>query len=117
MDIKINVTIDIGKTVSHLKNAADKAVFPAAKKALSDSDYYCKQDHGTLISSHVHSKIEKGILCWKTPYAKLQYYLDAAKTDINPNARKMWAHYAESVHGKDWNEVYQKAFREYAKEE
>lgn len=51
------------------------------------------------------------------PYAKLQYYLDAAKTDINPNARKMWAHYAESVHGKKWNEVYQAAFRKYAKEE
>lgn len=58
-------------------------------QALKDCNYYCKQDQDGLInSSIVHSDLENGVLIWKTPYARKQYYLDSACKDKNPNAKK-----------------------------
>ncbi len=117
MDIKVTVKLKRNDVEERLKSAAEKAVFAASEQALEDSNYYCKQDQSTLISSsQTHSEPEKGILHWKTPYARMQYYLDAARKDVNPNARKMWAHYAHSVHGKEWQSIFENAFRKFAKE-
>lgn len=48
--------------------------------------------------------------------ARRQYYLNSVRRDINPNARKMWAHYAASIHGNDWLKAMQQLFSRYAKE-
>lgn len=113
----VKITLDIAKATARLENAAEKSVFVVTEQALADCNQYCKQDQGGLIdSSLTHSEPEKGIMRWKTPYARLQYYLDAVRKDINKFARKMWAHHAASVHGTEWLEMMQAAFSKFSKE-
>lgn len=117
MDIQVTVRLDVSAVEERLRNAAEQAVAITTQQALSDCNKYCKQDQDTLISSSLtHSEPEKGILRWRTPYARMQYFLDAARKDKNPHARKMWAHYAHSVHGKDWEAVFKSAFQRFSRE-
>lgn len=84
-------------------------IFAMSEQALKDSNFYCKEDQGTLIdSSHIFSHPEDGELAWVTPYAKKQYYLEGASKDTNPNAQMMWFHKAKDVHGEEWRAVYAK---------
>ncbi|MFI3206488.1 MAG: minor capsid protein [Clostridia bacterium] len=109
-------TFDKDKVVTRLVGASEKAIFITSEQALKDCNVYCKEDQEGLINSSLTaSEPEKGLLIWNEPYAKKQYYLDSTNTDKNPKARKMWAHYAKSVHGKEWLETMQKAFKEKAK--
>ncbi len=117
--------------MSKVEAADEKATFIMAQQALKDCNKYCKKDQSGLInSSLIHTCMEssmtsmdaetkkvvskspgsdlpKGRLIWKTPYARKQYYLDAANKTLNKNARKMWAHYAAKKHKKDWKAVYE----------
>ncbi len=116
MDVKFSVNLNVAAMEERLNQAVEKAVFVTSEAALKDCNYYCKQDQEGLIgSSETLSEPEKGVLRWHTPYARRQYYLDAARKDKNPNARKMWAHHAASVHGNEWLLRMQKAFSQYAK--
>lgn len=111
-DVKVNITFNKNATLEKLMGQHKKAQFAMSNQALEDSNYYCKQDQSTLISSSlVHSDFENGVLRWQTPYARKQYYLDSARTDINPNAQKMWAHKAASEHQDEWLLIYDKVFK------
>jgi hypothetical protein len=81
-----------------------------SSEVLNDCNQYCKEDTGMLIaSSYIHSKLEEGKLIWQTPYARRQYYkIRTAHTDVNPQARWKWAHFAKSVHHKQWARQAQK---------
>lgn len=117
MNVTVKIKIDTAKVKSRISAAKKKAMFDTAQQALKDCNYYCKEDQDGLINSSLtDSDFENGKLCWNTVYARKQYYLDAVRKDINPNARKMWAHHAESVHGKDWLAVFEAALRKYLKE-
>ena len=117
MNVEISVSMNISVVEERLKASADRALTIVTEQALKDCNYYCKQDQSGLInSSLIHSEPQKGLMRWKTPYARRQYYLNSVRRDINPNARKMWAHYAESIHGNDWLKAMQQLFSRYAKE-
>jgi len=109
--------INIGLTTEKIAQATRKAVHITTQQALKDCNYYCKQDTSVLInSSIIHSDFEKGIIKWQTPYAKKQYYLKRTLTEKNPQARWMWAHYAKSVHKKEWFKMFEKACKRFANE-
>lgn len=115
----VTITLNMAAVKERLQEAAQRAVADTAKAALEDCNNYCKQDQGQLInSSYIHSEPEKGILRWKTPYARIQYYvIDGVRNKRKrPQARKMWAHHAASVHGAEWLLRMQTAFTKYAKE-
>ncbi len=112
----VTVKFDKNAVKMRLLGATKKAIIATSTQALKDSNYYCKEDQEGLINSSItHSDFEKGLLIWKTPYAKMQYYLDSASKDKNPNAQKMWAHKAHSVHGKEWLETMCKEFKKGAR--
>ncbi|MCQ2273051.1 MAG: minor capsid protein [Bacteroidales bacterium] len=60
---------------------------------LQDSNYFIPVKTSTMEkSSIINSQIGKGVLIWRTPYAKAQYYgdnLDHSK-QLNPNACARW---------------------------
>lgn len=117
MNVTVKININTAKIKSRISAAKKRAMHDTSQQALADCNYYCKKDQSSLIdSSQTYSDFENGKLCWNTVYARKQYYLDAARTDINPNARKMWAHHAESVHGKDWQVAFEAALRKHLKE-
>lgn len=110
MDVK--VTLNKTAVRERLEKQHKKAQFAMSQQALKDCNYYCKQDQSGLInSSQTHSDFENGVLCWSTPYARKQYYLDSTCQDVNPNASKMWAHKAASEHKEEWKAIYEKVFK------
>lgn len=108
----VKVTLNTKGIEDRFLKLHKKAQYAMSQQALKDCNYYCKQDQDGLInSSIVHSDLENGVLIWKTPYARKQYYLDSACKDKNPNAKKMWAHKAGSEHKEDWLTLYAKSFK------
>lgn len=113
--MRVTVTFDKEAVKMRLKAANGKALCITSEQALEDCNYYCKEDQEGLINSSLTaSEPEKVKLVWEEPYARKQYYLDSASHDKNPNAQKMWAHKAHSVHGKKWLEIFRKAFKKEA---
>lgn len=111
--MSVTVNFDKAACMERIRGAAEgKALLIASEQVLKDCNYYCKQDQGTLISSSItHSQPEKGKLIWKTPYAKKQYYLQTAHTDVNSNASWMWCHKAKAAHSKEWRKVFDTVFK------
>lgn len=108
----VKVTLNKAAVMARFEKQHKKAQFAMSQQALADCNYYCKQDQSGLInSSQTHSDLENGVLCWSTPYARKQYYLDSSCKDVNPNASKMWAQKAASEHKEDWKAIYEKVFK------
>lgn len=108
--VSVSVTLDKTEVIKRINTATAKGQFLMAQQALKDSNYYCKHDSGALIAAGIKdSKLEEGLLIWGIIYAKKQYWLKTAYKSKNQNARWMWAHYANSQHGKEWQAVLQRA--------
>lgn len=107
------VTHDKAAIQRKVEAAAGKAVAVLSEQVLKDSNYYCRQDQGTLISSsHTASDFQRGIVAWDTPYARKVYYTGVPSRDVNRNAELMWVEKARSAHQADWKDIAQKALRE-----
>lgn len=108
----IIVKFDKSAAIARIKAANGKALTITTEQALKDCNYYCKQDQSGLINSSITaSEPEKGVMKWHTPYARRQYYLKSTSKDVNSNAEWMWAHKAQSMHGKEWLKTYQNAIK------
>lgn len=110
------VKIDISPQRIQVKvdNAFKSGLEKLSTEILADCNEFCKEDKGTLIlSSWLHSKLEKGLLVWQTPYARRQYWgIRTAHKDRNPNATWKWAHAAMAKYKDKWNRLAQKALDE-----
>lgn len=107
-----NVTVTLNKiaVMKRIKKATAKGQVAMSTQALKDANRYVKKDSGILEASSIKSsKLKDGLLIWDTIYAKRQYYLGSASKDVNPMARKMWAAFAATNHGKQWLKILQKA--------
>lgn len=78
------------------------------QQVITDSNYYCPLKTGTLQrSAIIGSVIGSGLVAWKTPYARRQYYgvgFDRSK-DPNPNACAKWFEAAKAHRMKDWEKL------------
>ena len=104
MGVTVKVNISENKVQVKINNIWKNGLGMLSSEILNDCNQYCKEDTGMLIaSSIIHSKLDEGKLIWQTPYARRQYYtIQTASTDVNPQARWKWAHFAKSVHMKKW---------------
>ena len=94
------------------RHAVEGRVVGAFKAGLSvlageirdDCNQFCKEDTGMLIaSSMIHSRLDKGMIIWQTPYARRQYWeIRTAYTDVNPGATWRWAEYAKQRFFHKW---------------
>jgi hypothetical protein len=120
----VNISFDKLSVKARIMAANKKALFLTSAQVLKDANQYAPKDQNSLIkSSETHSQLEKGLLIWSNPYARYQYYGvvmvgRAPKTVTNiplkytrADAQKMWAHYARSKHGDEWQQVYQNALK------
>lgn len=111
--MQVKVTHDKAAIQRKIEAAAGKAVAVLTDQVVKDSNYYCRQDQGTLIaSSQTASDFSKGIAAWDTPYAKRVFYTGEPSKAVNQNAELMWVEKARSEHKGDWQEIAQKALRE-----
>ena len=83
----------------------DLAVVALSQQVLSDSNFYCPLDVGTLQGSAlIASDSDKGVITWNTPYAARLYYGIDFNFDVssNPNAQAMWFHKAKDINLDEW---------------
>lgn len=95
MPVKIN--IDETKCIVKITNHFNSKMGLLAAEILNDCNQYCKWDTGMLVaSSYIHSRLDEGLLIWRTPYARRQYWeIQTAYTDNgNPKATWKWCEVA-----------------------
>lgn len=101
-DTRIRARVSAGKSAM---------VFAVTEQVIKDSNYYCLQDQGTLISSSYTASIPaEGKAIWNTPYAKRRYYTGTPSHTVNPHASLMWCEVARKNHGGDWQKLAQKTY-------
>lgn len=99
------------------KKKVEKALsmaFDAAKEQiLTDCNFFCREDQGTLIdSARAEVKGSKLEISWNTPYAKRVYYTGTPAKNRNKNASLRWAEKAKNRFGKDWQKIVAQKMRE-----
>ncbi len=91
-----------------IEAAVHRAQMKLDAQVANDSNYYCPLKTSTLQKSAViNTVIGSGLVEWKTPYARRQYYgedFDHSKSG-NPNATAKWFETAKARKQKDWERL------------
>lgn len=107
----VKVTTNKSLIKKRITDGLNTMIAPLTQQVIKDSNYYCRQDQGTLIaSSQMASEPERGLAVWDTPYAKKAYYTGTPSHDVNANAELMWCEKAKSEHQGDWDDAAQANF-------
>lgn len=82
-------------------------------QVLKDSNYYCPMYTGTLKKSGIiHTVPGSGVIIWRTPYARKQYYGMPNKShQYNPNATMRWFEAAKAKKLKEWVRIANDEYR------
>ena len=111
----VRIDINPSEIAHNIDKLWGKGLAELTSQVLADCNKYCKEDTSTLImSSLIHSELDKGLCIWQTPYAARQYYeIKTAHTDVNPNASWRWADVAKKNHFPKWERQAQALMRLY----
>lgn len=100
----VKIRIDPTAVRAKIEKTINSGMGILSNEILNDCNQYCKEETGALIaSSYIHSRLNDGLLIWRTPYARRQYYeIRTAYKDYNPNASWKWCEVAKSRHKAEW---------------
>ena len=108
----VKIMISKNQIRAKVDKAWETALPTLGWEVLQDCNEYCKEESGALIaSSYEQSNPDKGIIKWRTPYARRQYWLITAKKDYNPKASWKWAMVAKQHHKTKWAGIAKRAFK------
>jgi hypothetical protein len=86
------IVLDKAKIKANIESQIKSIQAPLDALIMADSNYFCPLKTGKLQQSAIiNSRIGDGVLVWRTPYARRQYY-DYHKPPYqpNPNACGKW---------------------------
>ena len=95
-------------TRARLKAAVKRAQMKLDTQVITDSNYFVPKDTTTLEKSAViNTVIGSGLIKWKTPYARSQYYGDGFdhSKQRNPNACAKWFEAAKARWLDKWRKL------------
>ena len=102
---------DAQATKVGISAAIHKAQMKLDQQVITDSNYYCPlraAQGGTLQkSAQINTVIGSGLVVWRTPYARRQYYgvdFDHSKS-ANPNACARWFEAAKARKMEQWRKL------------
>ena len=105
---KATANFDSAAAKRKFSGAIHKAQIKLDAQVLTDSNYYCPLKTGTLQKSGIiNTVLGSGLVVWKTPYARAQYYgvnFDRSK-DPNPNACAKRFEAAKARKVKQWEKL------------
>lgn len=106
-DITITIHLDEVELNGRIDRGIKAAQFALDSQVLKDSNYYCPLDTSNLQKSGITSTvIGSGLITWRTPYARAQYYSCPNKSlQRNPNASQKWFEVAKSKNLKNWEKL------------
>ena len=106
----VRIQISSAQVQAKVDAAWKKGLYDLSNEILADCNEYCKEDHGTLISSsNEKSRPQEGILIWETPYAKRQYW--AIKTSLKPGRTWKWCETAKRKWKTRWQQLAEEGLR------
>ncbi|EMB27518.1 hypothetical protein HMPREF9727_02234 [Treponema denticola MYR-T] len=91
-----------------LKTAVKRAQMKLDTQVITDSNYFVPKDTATLEKSAViNTVIGSGLVKWKTPYARRQYYGDGFdySKQHNPSACARWFEAAKARWLEKWRKL------------
>lgn len=93
---------------ARISSAIHKAQMKLDQQVITDSNYYVPLKTSTLQKSAIiNTVLGSGLVKWRTPYARAQYYgvnFDHSK-QRNPNACAKWFEAAKARKLKDWEKL------------
>ena len=110
--MSVRVTSNVAGIKAKIANKWKKTLLPLSSQILQDCNYFVKVDTSMLMaSSMTNSRLNEGVLIWRTPYARRQYWeIPTAFPDVNPNASWKWGGKAKETYKGDWELLAQKLF-------
>jgi hypothetical protein len=114
-NIETRVYLDEQGLRQRRARAKDHAQFALDNQVLKDSNFFIPKREAYLDASGVlHSRIGKGHIEWKTPYARRLYYNPQYNfsKDVNPHAQGLWFEAAKATHKPGWVELIQRTYDE-----
>lgn len=107
----IKILIHPSAVETKVVGAWDKQLYALSSQILGDCNQYVKVDHHILeASSYAHSKLDKGLLIWQTPYARRQYW--EIKTSLTPGRTWKWCETAKRKCREAWQRIAQKGMND-----
>ncbi len=71
----VRIEIQTSAVERRVKAAFDAGLGALSREVLKDCNRFCKRDTGALIASSLaYSQPDRGVLVWRTPYARRQYW-------------------------------------------
>jgi hypothetical protein len=107
INFRSKTTFDTLKLKRKQKMSQEVAQYALDEQVLKDSNYFAPQQETYLIrSGALHSRVGKGHIEWRTPYARRLYYNPQYNfsKDKNPNAGGLWFEVAKRLNVKGWAE-------------
>ena len=108
MKIAFNST----KIAARLEGVIEKRQKFLDSEVLKDSNYFCPLKEGTMQKSGIlNTVLGSGVVQWKTPYVRYQYYLgekvspSQIKYSHNKNAQPKGFEAAKARHLKKWEKI------------
>lgn len=93
---------------ARISAAIHKAQIRLDQQVITDSNFYCPMKTGTLQKSAIiNTVLGSGLVKWRTPYARRQYYgvnFDHSKS-ANPNACAKWFEAAKARKMEQWRKL------------
>ena len=107
-----SVNFDEHAIMATIEGLKQKANFAMGVQVLTDSNVYCKWDTKTMINtSIINSSDDLTTIQWTEPYSEIQYYLPAARKDMNELATWKWFETAKSNHLRQWVQTYKNVMK------
>lgn len=107
----VKASFNDAETKARISAAIHKAQMKLDQQVITDSNYYCPlraAQGGTLQKSAItNAVLGSGLVQWKIPYARAQYYgvnFDHSKS-ANPNACAKWFEAAKARKLSDWEKL------------
>ena len=108
----MNIVFNETKIAARLEGVIEKRQRFLDSEVLKDSNYFCPINAGTMQKSGIlNTVLGSGVVQWKTPYVRKQYYLgekvspSQIKYSHNKNAQPKWFEAAKARHLKKWEKI------------
>ena len=99
------------------RKAEDRLLLVLSQEWLKDSNRYVYKDQGFLQdSAQIHSDFKKGIIRWRTPYARKRFYEGGSAGDGNRNARPRWSEHSKSENIQKYKRIQKKIMNQIKRE-
>ena len=109
--VTLEKSVDLLNTFK--RKAEARLLLVLSQEWLKDSNRYVYKDQGFLQdSAQAHSDFKKGVIRWRTPYARRRFYEGGNAGDGNRKARPRWSEHSKSENIQKYKRIQTKIMKQ-----